>query len=167
MLLYFVPSSHNPTKLCENCLVCVSPAGCGDEQAPVIPLLSACRVINPNCAPPKKVSFVKLHSNVTIPCMRYSRKIMHSRKSKNNEYIPCIHEFGYAPVIRLQNDDFWQTCSHSRRQNGYFYIVRFLATDIILKRNSWSNFAFFPPMDAYRGPCFAISSDYNMVWLSL
>ena len=38
----------------------------------------------------------------------------------------------------FENGDFWQTCPHSLRQNGYFWIVRFLATGIILKRSSWA-----------------------------
>ena len=38
----------------------------------------------------------------------------------------------------FENGDFWQTCPHSRLQNGYFYIVRFLAAGIILKHNSWA-----------------------------
>ena len=37
----------------------------------------------------------------------------------------------------FENGDFWQTCPHSRPQNGYFYIVRFLATGITLKHNLW------------------------------
>ena len=40
-------------------------------------------------------------------------------------------------AMPFENGDFWQTCPHLRRQNKYFWIVRFLATGIIFKRNSW------------------------------
>ena len=37
-----------------------------------------------------------------------------------------------------ENDDFWQTCSYLHRLNQYIQAVRFSATRIISKGNSWS-----------------------------